>query len=470
MSPRVLAASFALAFTGVAALGPAADAAAAEARLHGRDLYRVKGVDEPAIVARRQERRLHGHHVRPHGGEEEVAALARRRRRRQRPRADLHRQARLDAPLLPRRPDARLRLHARGRPRRSSSCPWRRRAAAEDGLPGRGRAPLFSADGRGSSSPPTCAPSAAPTPPATRRSTTPERSRRSRRTSPTGSSIRHWTDWKDGKRTHVLVLDLAGEDGAVRDLTPGDFDSPAFALGGASDFAFSPDGKELAFTSNRERRRGLDHERRPVDGADRRAARGARARRATSPRPTRRSTARRLLAGRPVPRLPDAAGAGYEADRFRIALYDRAAATSRVLTESFDNTSATSPGAPDAKTDLLHGRREGPHAAPRARSSPRDRIRVLPRVGLLDAFEVSRDGPLRRRRAPPDRHRRRALARRPARKAASPSARSRPTTPASKRGRLPARRGDDRSRQPTARRSRSSSSSRTASTPRRSTR
>ena len=62
---------------------------------------------------------------------------------------------------------------------------------------------------------------------------------------------RHWTDWKDGKRTHVLVLDLAKENGEMRDLTPGDFDSPPFALGGPLGYAFSPDGKELAFTSNR---------------------------------------------------------------------------------------------------------------------------------------------------------------------------------------------------------------------------
>ena len=37
---------------------------------------------------------------------------------------------------------------------------------------------------------------------------------------------RHWTDWKDGKRTHVLLAD--GANGGVRDLTPGDFDAPPF--------------------------------------------------------------------------------------------------------------------------------------------------------------------------------------------------------------------------------------------------
>ena len=60
---------------------------------------------------------------------------------------------------------------------------------------------------------------------------------------------RRWDSWKDGRRRHVFVLELAT--GALTDLTPGDFDSPAFTLGEPG-LAFSPDGQELAFESNRE--------------------------------------------------------------------------------------------------------------------------------------------------------------------------------------------------------------------------
>ena len=35
-----------------------------------------------------------------------------------------------------------------------------------------------------------------------------------------------------------------------RDLTPGDHDVPPFSLGGQDMYAVSPDGKELAYTSN----------------------------------------------------------------------------------------------------------------------------------------------------------------------------------------------------------------------------
>jgi Tol biopolymer transport system component len=60
--------------------------------------------------------------------------------------------------------------------------------------------------------------------------------------------FRHWTSWKDGTRTHVLIADVAT--GAVRDLTPGNIDAPPFQLGGPVQYALSPDGRELAFALN----------------------------------------------------------------------------------------------------------------------------------------------------------------------------------------------------------------------------
>ncbi len=60
--------------------------------------------------------------------------------------------------------------------------------------------------------------------------------------------FRHWNDWRDARRNHVLVQPLAG--GAARDLTPGPHDAPPVALGGNPDYAFSPDGKKLAFVAN----------------------------------------------------------------------------------------------------------------------------------------------------------------------------------------------------------------------------
>src|SRR5260370_4782660 len=62
---------------------------------------------------------------------------------------------------------------------------------------------------------------------------------------------RHWKFWLDGIRSHVFVVSAQG--GEARDLTPGDYDAPPFSLGGPTDYAFSPDSKELAFVSNHDK-------------------------------------------------------------------------------------------------------------------------------------------------------------------------------------------------------------------------
>ncbi len=64
---------------------------------------------------------------------------------------------------------------------------------------------------------------------------------------------RHWTSWRDGRATHVLLVDAASGK-VLQDLTPGPFDSPTFSLGGDRGYAFSPDGTELCFVSNHDPR------------------------------------------------------------------------------------------------------------------------------------------------------------------------------------------------------------------------
>jgi dipeptidyl aminopeptidase/acylaminoacyl peptidase len=60
--------------------------------------------------------------------------------------------------------------------------------------------------------------------------------------------FRHWNEWRDAKRTHVFVISSRG--GIARDLTTGDFDSPPYAASSGIDYAFSPDSKELAYLRN----------------------------------------------------------------------------------------------------------------------------------------------------------------------------------------------------------------------------
>ncbi|MBN1348819.1 S9 family peptidase [candidate division KSB1 bacterium] len=60
--------------------------------------------------------------------------------------------------------------------------------------------------------------------------------------------FRHWNAWKDDKRSHIFIIKSEG--GEAWDVTPGDFDAPPISLGGAQDYAFSPDSKQLAFVRN----------------------------------------------------------------------------------------------------------------------------------------------------------------------------------------------------------------------------
>ncbi|HZE89736.1 MAG TPA: S9 family peptidase, partial [Verrucomicrobiae bacterium] len=66
--------------------------------------------------------------------------------------------------------------------------------------------------------------------------------------------IRHWDTWFDGKRGHIFTLPLRtgafpAAAGDPVDLLKGlDFDAPTKPFGGTEEFAWSPDGKEMAFT------------------------------------------------------------------------------------------------------------------------------------------------------------------------------------------------------------------------------
>jgi len=60
--------------------------------------------------------------------------------------------------------------------------------------------------------------------------------------------VRHWDQWDDGKRSHLFLADVAT--GKARDLSPKfAVNIPPAPFGGSSDYAFSPNGNELAFTA-----------------------------------------------------------------------------------------------------------------------------------------------------------------------------------------------------------------------------
>jgi dipeptidyl aminopeptidase/acylaminoacyl peptidase len=141
---------------------------------------------------------------------------------------------------------------------------------------------------------------------------------------------RHWKSWKDGMRSHVFVVSSRG--GEARDLTPGDFDTPPFSLGGPTDYAFSADSKELAYTSNHDKVEAIS------TNADiwLVSVRGGAAKNITAANhgydgSPKFSTDGRFLAYR------SQATPGYESDRFRLMLYDRRTGRAQSITENLDS-------------------------------------------------------------------------------------------------------------------------------------
>lgn len=152
---------------------------------------------------------------------------------------------------------------------------------------------------------------------------------------------RVWDSWKEGKRSHLLIADVAT--GATRDLIDGDHDVPPIDLGGSPDFAFSKDGKMIAFTKNLETNiawsTNNDIFMMPVGG-------GEPVKISTSPATDNQpifSPDGKYLAFRSMKR------AGFESDKYDIIVYDVESKTLKNLTGELDRTIGTVAWAPNSK-------------------------------------------------------------------------------------------------------------------------
>jgi dipeptidyl aminopeptidase/acylaminoacyl peptidase len=127
---------------------------------------------------------------------------------------------------------------------------------------------------------------------------------------------RHWTEWKDGKRTHVFVQPAQG--GPARDLTPGDSDWPTWRLGGGDDVAFTPDGAEVIVSAKPAQREAWstngDLWAIPVQGG--------RPRNLTADNPGDDASPKPSPDGRWLAWLAQARN-GYESDQWKLKLMDR---------------------------------------------------------------------------------------------------------------------------------------------------
>lgn len=197
---------------------------------------------------------------------------------------------------------------------------------------------------------------------------------------------RHWTHWNEGKRSHLFVISVDGS-GAAKDLTQGaEYDVPPDQRGEASDINFSPDSKEICFTAVTDKVEATSTNGDlfivPVGGGE-----------------PKRITTQPGFDGNPV-YSPDGKyiayhaqlTAGYESDRWRVMLYDRATGKSENLTEtSFDRSAQNLAWSPDA-TQIYFGAENETlepvyEIAPKAGAVPKKLI-----DGFNGAVSMSADG------------------------------------------------------------------------------
>ncbi|MFA6467253.1 MAG: S9 family peptidase [Bacteroidota bacterium] len=157
---------------------------------------------------------------------------------------------------------------------------------------------------------------------------------------------RHWDSWVDDKRQHIFVINADGTN--PRNVTPGDRDavptSSTFSTG--DDFSFSPDGKEIAFTATpvpvQEESWSTNHDILTINlftGERKQITTNAAADVFPQYSPNGKYIAYRAQSR-----------AGFEADRWQLMLYDRAAGTTKSLTPNFDTNVDAFTWANDNKT------------------------------------------------------------------------------------------------------------------------
>jgi len=196
---------------------------------------------------------------------------------------------------------------------------------------------------------------------------------------------RHWTTWWDGKRSHLFIVSAEG--GTPRDLTSGaNYDVPPFNLGAPEAIAFAPDGQELCFTAN------TDKDEATSTNGDLFIV-GV-----TGPSQPRRITTNPGDDWGPA-YSPDGKWIayrsqmqpGFEADRWRLMLYNRPTGKITTVTENFDNSVESYEWSPASQTIYFTAEEKGEmgvwSVAPAARSEAKSLL-----GGFNAEFDLSRDG------------------------------------------------------------------------------
>jgi dipeptidyl aminopeptidase/acylaminoacyl peptidase len=194
---------------------------------------------------------------------------------------------------------------------------------------------------------------------------------------------RHWNAYTHFKRNHLFVVPAEG--GVAKDLTPGDHDVPPFSLGGQDLYTISPDGQEVAFTSNIDEVEATSTNNEifvvPISGGEPKKLSTS----AGSDSTPVYSPDGKWLAWRMQVR------AGYESDRFRLVIYDRKAGQIHNLTENVDRWIEALVWSPDSKTIYFTSEDKGEIPIYKIDIGKPNEVQEMIR-GANDELQVSHDG------------------------------------------------------------------------------
>jgi dipeptidyl aminopeptidase/acylaminoacyl peptidase len=195
--------------------------------------------------------------------------------------------------------------------------------------------------------------------------------------------FRHWNSWSDGRRSHLWIVGADGH--APRDLTSGaNYDVPPLQRGDLQDIAFSPDSRELCFVAVTD----------PMEAISTNgdlflvAADGSAA--------PKRITTNPGFDGHPV-YSPDGTWIayraqltpGYESDRWRMMLYERATGKITRALDAFDRSVDELVWSPDSQKIYFDGEDKAESPIWEIDLAQARRPNAAPKVLVGDSFNTS---------------------------------------------------------------------------------
>jgi len=197
--------------------------------------------------------------------------------------------------------------------------------------------------------------------------------------------VRHWDTWKDGRRSHLFVVPVAGGEpvAITRNMAA---DAPTKPFGGMEEVTFTPEGDGVVFCAHDRGREmawttDVSVFLAPVEGGERKNLTADNQAMCTQPVFSPDGTRLAWLAmARP----------GFEADRLRVVVQDFPGGAPRVLTEGWDRAATSLAWSADGSTLLAAADNLGQHSLFAIDASSGE-VRTLVRDGFVSGVVAGAD-------------------------------------------------------------------------------